>query len=283
MAIVAKRKSGGGGRGDCLRGVKKRADRTRWRRIVRGIAAAAIVSAAALCAWRFWLGEGEERRMRSLKDCADRTESADRTEVAADATERVPPASGGDCPADATERVLPADGQTGAAAAGAEPMPYGVLSKRYFDNPVENRLEKLSIPGRGVAMLPPNRLSREEVLEILRRPVEIYDDDDEETVAAKERTAEMKRAALEFIEAGGTYDEFVAETARAANEEAALLKETRVEMMRLLKEEGYEAAEAYLEEANASLREAGMKEMRIPLPFRRKREKELGLEPGTLK
>ena len=156
-----------------------------------------------------------------------------------------------------------------------KPMPFGVLSKQYFDNPVENRLEKLGIPGKGVAMVLPNRLSQDEILAILRRPIQINEDDDEETVAAKERTAEMKTAALEYIEAGGTYDEFVAEMVKTSNEEAEMKKTARTEMMRILKQEGYEAAEAYLEQVNPTLKEAGLKEMKIPLPFRVKHQKEL--------
>lgn len=156
-----------------------------------------------------------------------------------------------------------------------KPMPFGVLSKQYFDNPVENRLEKLGIPGRGVAMVLPNKLSQEEILAILRRPIQINEDDDEETVSAKERTAEMKTAALEYIEAGGTYDEFVAEMVKTSNEEAEMKRTARSEMMRILRQEGYEAAEAYLEQVNPTLREAGLKEMKIPLPFRVKHQKEL--------
>lgn len=151
-----------------------------------------------------------------------------------------------------------------------KPMPSGVLSKQYFDNPVENRLEKLGIPGRGVAMVLPNKLSQEEVLAILRRPIQINEDDDEETVAAKERTAEMKTAALEYIESGGTFDEFIAEMVKTSNEEAAMKKSARAELNRLLKEGNYEAAAAYLEEANKALREAGLKEMGIPPPYKAK-------------
>lgn len=156
-----------------------------------------------------------------------------------------------------------------------KPMPYGVLSKQYFDNNIENQLEKLGIPGRGVAMILPNRLSQEEILEILRRPIQIFEDDDEDTVAAKERAAAMKTAALKYIEDGGTYDEFVHEMAKTSNEEAELSRTARTEMMRILKTDGYEAAEAYIEEVNPTLKEAGLKEMKIPRPFRVKHQKEL--------
>ena len=124
-------------------------------------------------------------------------------------------------------------------------------------------------------MVLPNRLSQEEILAILRRPIQINEDDDEETVAAKERTAEMKTAALEYIESGGTYDEFITEMVKTSNEEAEMKKTARMEMMRILKQEGYEAAEAYLEQVNPTLKEAGLKEMKIPLPFRVKHQKEL--------
>ena len=155
-----------------------------------------------------------------------------------------------------------------------KPMPYGVLSKQYFDNPVENRLEKLGIPGRGVAMVLPNKLSQDEILAILRRPIQINEDDDEATVAAKERTAALKTEALKYIENGGTYDDFVREMVKVSNEEADMIRDARNEMMRLYKEEGAIAAIEYLKEANATLRENGLKEIPISTGLQKRAEEE---------
>ncbi len=155
-----------------------------------------------------------------------------------------------------------------------KPMPYGVLSKQYFDNPVENRLEKLAIPGKGVAMILPNSLSDEEVMEILRRPIEISSDDSPDVIEAKERTIAIKKEAIAYIEQGGSYDEFVAELARVANEEANAIKTVRAEMMRILKSEGIDAADAYLEEVNPTLTDAGLKPIGVPKPLRIKYERE---------
>ena len=147
--------------------------------------------------------------------------------------------------------------------------------KKYFDNPVENQLERLAIPGRNIrATPPPSKLTQDEVLEFLRRPIQIEEDDDEETVAAKERTAALKTEALKFIENGGTYDEFVREMIKVSNEEADMIRDARTEMMRLYKEEGAIAAIEYLKVANAALKENGLKEIPISSGLRKRAEEE---------
>ena len=289
MAIVANRKGGLSGRGRPARD----GGAARWRRAAPWAGAALLL--AAVLAWRFMGGATSSLPVPGEPPAP--ADAATSVPIPGGNVDVAPPEVGSQLEEQESRKSVgdredafsvageasdasSTPGQQGES--GPKPMPYGVLSKQYFDNPVENRLEKLGIPGKGVALSLPNRLSDEEVLEILKRPVEIYDDDDEETVAAKERTAAMKAEALKFIENGGTYDEFVAEMTRVSNEEAALKNGSRQELMRILREDGYEAAEAYLEEANAALRAAGLDEMRIPLPFRRKREKELGLPKGTL-
>ncbi len=121
-------------------------------------------------------------------------------------------------------------------------------------------------------------LSQEEILAYLRQPVEIFDDDDEETVRAKERTAETKAAALDYIAQGGTFNQFLRDMAAAATEEKAMVDDVRFEMRRILDAEGPEAAQAYLDKANKGLREAGLKEVFLsPFVVKRwkaKREKE---------
>ena len=147
--------------------------------------------------------------------------------------------------------------------------------KKYFDNPIENQLERLAIPGRSIRATPSiSKLSQEEILQYLRRPIQINEDDDEDAVAAKERTAALKTEALKFIENGGTYDEFVREMVKVSNEEADMIRDARNEMMRLYKEEGAIAAIEYLEVANAALRESGLKEIPISSGLRKRAEEE---------
>lgn len=134
---------------------------------------------------------------------------------------------------------------------------------QYFDNPIENQLASLTIRGKHFKSLPTIKASDDEILAFLRKPVEIYDDDDEKTIRAKEATAEMKTQALAFIEQGGTFQEFVRLMADASNAEHDLIEEVRKEKLRLLKEDGIDAAAAYLEEANKTLKEAGLSEMKV--------------------
>ena len=134
---------------------------------------------------------------------------------------------------------------------------------KVFDNPVENELEELS-RANGLGLRTPQvNMTHEETLEYLRKPVEIYDDDDPATVAAKERTAAMKTAALAYIEKGGTLNQFMRDYQAQAREDEATLKEVRNEMKRLLNDKGKEAAQAYLDEVNPQLKEAGLPEVRL--------------------
>lgn len=152
---------------------------------------------------------------------------------------------------------------------GAMPSPPKTVESPFkpkpkvFDNQVENELEELSRAG-GLGLRTPRiDMTDEEALEYLRTPVEIYDDDDDETVAAKERTAEMKVAALEYIDNGGTLNQFMRDYQAQAQEKEATLEEVRSEMKRILNEEGAEAAQAYLDEVNPQLKEAGLGEVRL--------------------
>ena len=134
---------------------------------------------------------------------------------------------------------------------------------KHFDNPVENMLHSLTVRGKHFKSIPRNNMTDEQILEYLRKPVEIYEDDDEKTIEAKEATAEMKTQALAFIENGGTYDDFVRQMVQASNEEHDLLDEVRTTKLKILKEQGLEACAEYLEEANKVLAEAGLKQFKL--------------------
>ena len=136
--------------------------------------------------------------------------------------------------------------------------------KKVFDNRVENILETLSTPGRRFGVPPASlKMSKEEVLDYLRRPVQILEDDDEQTVSAKERTAAMKTEAIKYIENGGSFDDFVQEMIKISSEEAEYLDQVRKEKRRIVEEEGIEAAQAYLDQVNPKLRESGLKELSL--------------------
>ena len=145
-----------------------------------------------------------------------------------------------------------------------EPPSPILVERTIFDNRVENLLESISMPGAKFGLMPTSiNMTDEQVLEFLKKPVEIFEDDDEATIAAKERTAAMKTAALKYIEDGGTFDQFVRENVIAANEVQGVMDDVRKEMKRRLHDEGVEAAQAYLAEVNPQLREQGFEEVKL--------------------
>ena len=152
--------------------------------------------------------------------------------------------------------------------------------KTHFDNEVENVLERVSKQGALFMQVPQIDMPQEQVMEFLRRPVEIYDDDDPEAVAAKERVAEFKTAALKFIEEGGTINQFVRDCAAANKEARDTLEEIKREKRRIMLEQGEEAAQAYLDEVNPQLKEAGLPEVKIGKTDRRALQEKLAAEGG---
>lgn len=146
----------------------------------------------------------------------------------------------------------------------AKIVPAGIKAPEYFDNQVENLLALVSTPGTEFCTTPPRLdLTKDEILSYLKRPVEIYDDDDEETIAVKERTAAAKAEALEYIESGGTCDQYIRDMAAIATEQAEQVEDVRLEMLDILRTKGREAAEEYLATANPLLKEQGLKEVVI--------------------
>ena len=131
------------------------------------------------------------------------------------------------------------------------------------DNDVEENLMDISRIYFDCIAPPRVNLTHEQTLEILRRPIQIEEDDDEQTVAAKERTAEMKTAALKYIEDGGTLNQFFRDYAAQAREAAATVRDVREEMLRIFHDKGQEAAQAYLDEVNPQLKDIGLQEIHI--------------------
>ncbi|MBR3084932.1 MAG: hypothetical protein IKH04_00870 [Kiritimatiellae bacterium] len=140
------------------------------------------------------------------------------------------------------------------------------MERQFFDNDVENTLAVISRPGVNFFDNPPRvEMTMDEVVAFLRRPVEIGEDDDEEAIAAKERTADFKSRALKAIEEDGlTFDQFVRDVVAVRREQYEMREDARLEMVRLLEEEGEGAAREYLNSVNDALREQGLDEIVMP-------------------
>lgn len=157
----------------------------------------------------------------------------------------------------------------GIANSSAAEMPAPIqprMERQFFDNEVENTLAVISRPGVNFFDNPPRvEMTMDEVVAFLRRPVEIGEDDDEETIAAKERTADFKSRALKAIEEDGlTFDQFVRDVVAVRREQYEMREDARLEMVRLLEEEGEGAAREYLNSVNEALREQGLSEIAMP-------------------
>ena len=248
------------------------------------IAAVAIIAVAAI-----YLGtraSSPRNPSPSVPDTTDKPAPAATPTSAAPAAPASPPSGGPTSAASAAPTSPPSGGATSADAESAESAAAAakhaaweaaesnrlakseaiiraMAPKTHFDNDVENVLERVSKPGSMFLQVPQIDMSHEQVLEFLRRPVEIYDDDDQEAVAAKERVAEFKTAALKFIEEGGTINQFVRDCAAANKENREMVEEIRREKRRIMLEQGEEAAQAYLDEVNPQLKEAGLPEVKI--------------------
>lgn len=171
-------------------------------------------------------------------------------------------------PGDGFPPSAPQNGEASVAAdsSAPQPTPSGNRERKFFDNDVENTLATVSEPGAEFFGFPPMDPDMEdsEIIALLKRPVVIEEDDDEATIAAKERTAEFKTKALEAMENGLTFAQFVRDTVALRNEQAAMREDARSEMLKILRNDGEPAAREYLKIVNKELSAQGMKELDIP-------------------
>lgn len=145
----------------------------------------------------------------------------------------------------------------------AEPVVPGNRERQFFDNDIENTIASVSEPGAEFFGFPPidNDMEDSEIIAILKRPVEITEDDDEAAIAAKERTAEFKAKALEAMENGLTFAQFVRDLVALRNEQAAMREDAYQETIKILRKEGEPAAREYMKSVNDELKAQGLKEI----------------------
>ena len=148
-------------------------------------------------------------------------------------------------------------------------------SPQYFDNPVENMIARVSRPNAKFLIPPTLAVSEEELMKILDRPIEIYEDDTEEAVAVKERTAAMKEEIKKYIREGGTINQYFRDVLAMNTERDGIRNDVYNEKRRLLLEKGEAAAQAYLDTVNPQLKEMGLEEQRISPVDLRWMQKEL--------
>ena len=107
------------------------------------------------------------------------------------------------------------------------------------------------------------------LLVAITNDIVIYDTDDERTVAAKERIADMKNQLKEVVDAGGSVEEAIREYHDWINENRRIRAEVISEYRRLVREASPEEANAYIVEANKELEAEGIETVNMGVERKR--------------
>ncbi|MBR0056948.1 MAG: hypothetical protein IJP66_06415 [Kiritimatiellae bacterium] len=268
-----------------------------WRRVARGIAAAAIVTAAALCAWRFWLGAGARLPQSPAAAAPSRRgpdEGAGRKSAAKMAASPVgagfalPPTATapfqkgldeGDAVAeDGTPPAAPSrrGSEGGAAPAGGIASAPGRFSiaDMTFSNHADAVLGNLLTMEDGDDIIgDPDEAYRGFAAafdKALEEPIAIGDEDDDFQRELKEAVIELREELARRRAEGEDVEEILAESWRQMKELNLYRREIEAQVKNLL-DEGMtqEDYESLVGEANRILAEEGVKPLELPTTLKR--------------
>ena len=111
-------------------------------------------------------------------------------------------------------------------------------------------------------------LDQDEVRKILLKPYEAKGDETEEEMAQLKSYHEMRLAALQYMEEGGSFDEFVDYFAKQVKEERETNATCLREVMTLYKQGKLDEAKEMAEAANLLKKQKGLKELKLPAHVR---------------
>ena len=107
-------------------------------------------------------------------------------------------------------------------------------------------------------------LDQDEVVEFLKKPYEPIGDETEEELEQLAAYDEMRASALEYIEAGGKFDDFVTEISNFVKAERKIRANGLKQVMELAKAGDIEGARKRTAEINAALAEQGYQPLKFP-------------------
>ena len=221
---------------------KKRVGQKKIRPLVRGLIAGAIIVFGVLVVWmivgRTKEGDHAEPKQRTrIKDIkptrvvvetpasAVKQAEIDSATDAADTREQVVEEKKPGVFAPGMIRLpngfelrfkLPAEGETRQLLAGGEIWEIdskgeiqNVTPPPIFEKPFEGMISSLYERDGMVLPFALKRYSEKEVRKMCKEPTLSYDDDTPEITAKRENVAMLKQAILEFLDGGGTFEEFV--------------------------------------------------------------------------
>ena len=111
-------------------------------------------------------------------------------------------------------------------------------------------------------------LENAEVQKILLKPYELKGDETEEEMAQLKAYDDMRAAALQFMDEGGSFDEFVDYFAQQVKQERETNALCLREVMTLYKQGKFDEAKDMAEAANALKKQKGLKELKLPAHVR---------------
>ena len=139
-----------------------------------------------------------------------------------------------------------------------------ITPRKLFDTPFENQFQNVMVDGHISIATFLVGLDEDKVIELLRKPVVFEVEDTDEERETKEAMVEMKQAALDYIEAGGTFDEFITESETFVKQERSLKAKGLRSVMERYKEGDYAGARERAEAVNAALEEQGFRKITFP-------------------
>ena len=107
-------------------------------------------------------------------------------------------------------------------------------------------------------------LENAEVQKILLKPYELKGDETEEEMAQLKAYDDMRAAALQFMDEGGSFDEFVDYFAQQVKQERETNALCLREVMTLYKQGKFDEAKEMAEAANALKKQKGLKALKLP-------------------
>ncbi len=139
-----------------------------------------------------------------------------------------------------------------------------VTPRPLFDNSFEENLVGLSIEGGSFVPGMLMGLDTNAIMPLLRRDVVINEDDTDDEKAKKEAVAQMKGVILDYIEQGGTFDQFVMEMRALTVQERSMKGKALKRVVELYKAGKLDEARAYVDSFNSVIDEQGFSPLKLP-------------------
>lgn len=152
------------------------------------------------------------------------------------------------------------------------------LSKPKFTNAIERAFSTLCNPG-GMAIpfsVIMRRFSEDEILRIINQPM-VYDPtDSDELIERKFAVQQFKDQIREYLKAGNTLQQAIAEVDAASRSENIYRNMSQVGFIEALRTGDGETVRRYVQEQNVELGKRGMRQLTVPLRYRLQEKQQNG-------